>query len=134
MVGGGASRRRSRAGTGLKRALRMRAIMLAAIVAFAAETAAANCNADIEKTKRDWAALRLTPSKPGALSKGIPGHEHFTAALTSMRFHLGEAEDLCNAGNEHETLLHLNVVRAFLELPEFQHPTSHLYLYRGGKK
>jgi hypothetical protein len=25
----------------------------------------------------------------------------------------------------------LNVIRAFLELPEIQHPTSHRYLYRG---
>ncbi|GLI95831.1 hypothetical protein [Methylocystis echinoides] len=119
----------------MKRALAMPAILLAAaIVAFTTGTAVADCYAEIEKTKRDWAALKLTPSKPGASSKGIRGHEHFTAALSSMRFHLGEAEDLCNVGNEHEALLHVNIIRAFLDLPELQHPTSHFYLYKGGKR
>jgi hypothetical protein len=51
-----------------------------------------------------------------------------------MRFHLAEAKDLCDAGNGHEALLRLNIIRAFLDLPEFQHPTSHFYLYRDGKK
>ena len=54
--------------------------------------------------------------------------------MTSMQFHLEKAEDLCKAGNEHEALLHLNVIRAFLDLCEFQHPRSHLYLYKGSKK
>ncbi|GLI95165.1 hypothetical protein [Methylocystis echinoides] len=113
----------------------MRAIFFsAAIAALTCGTAFADCKTEIEKTKADWAALKLTPSKPGAPSKGIRGHEHITAAVDSMRFHLAEAEDLCDAGNGHEALLHLNLIRAFLDLPEFQHPTSHFYLYKPGKK
>ncbi len=114
----------------------MRTILFAAtILAAAAGSAAADCNAEIEKTKSDWAALKLEPgSKPSSMETGIGGHEHITAAVTSMRIHLEKAEDLCKAGNEHEALLHLNIIRAFLDLPEFQHPKSHLYLYKGDKK
>ena len=88
------------------------------------------CNAEIEKTKADWQALQLQPaSKPGATSKGVPGHAHVQAAVDSMRFHLAEAMTLCKQGSDHEALLHLDVVRAFLQLPEIQHPTDHRYLF-----
>ena len=97
--------------------------------------ARADCKSEIEKTKSDWASLRLEPgSKPSSLSKGVRGHEHIQAAVTSMRVHLHQAESLCNAGNDHESLLHVNVIRAFLDLPEFQHPTSHRYLYKEQKR
>jgi len=98
-------------------------------------TARADCKSEIEKTKNDWAALRLEPgSKPSSISKGVRGHEHIQAAVTSMRYHLHQAADLCNAGNDHESLLHVNVIRAFLDLPEFQHPASHYYLYKEQKR
>jgi hypothetical protein len=89
------------------------------------------CNAEIEKTKADWQALQLQPaSKPGSISRGIPGHAHIQAAVDSMRFHMAEATKLCKEGNDHEALLHLDVVRAFLNLPEIQHPTDHRYLFK----
>jgi hypothetical protein len=95
----------------------------------------ADCRSEIEKTKSDWAALKLEPgSKPSSMSKGVAGHEHIQAAVMSMRYHLHEAESLCAAGNDHEALLHVNVIRAFLHLPEFQHPASHEYLYQDQKK
>lgn len=88
------------------------------------------CTAEIEKTRNDWRALNLQPaSKPSAVSKGVKGHEHVQSAVDSMRFHLAEATTLCRYGKDHEALLHLDVVRAFLNLPEIQHPTDHRYLY-----
>lgn len=106
-------------------------VLLAGMVAAGVGTAHADCKSEIEKTKSDWAALRLEPqSKPSSISKGVGGHEHIQAAVTSMRYHLHQAVELCNAGNDHESLLHVNVIRAFLDLPEFQHPTSHRYLYK----
>ncbi|RNJ48182.1 hypothetical protein D1O30_20450 [Methylocystis hirsuta] len=97
-------------------------------------TAHADCKSEIEKTKSDWAALRLEPgSKPSSISKGVRGHEHIQAAVTSMRYHLHQARSLCEEGKDHESLLHVNVIRAFLDLPEFQHPTSHRYLYKEQK-
>jgi hypothetical protein len=90
------------------------------------------CNAEIEKTKADWQALQLQPaSKPSGISHGIKGHEHIQSAVDSMRFHMAEATKLCREGNDHEALLHLDVVRAFLKLPEIQHPTDHRYLFKG---
>lgn len=115
--------------------MRKRAFVLAAsMLAMGIGTALADCHSEIEKTKNDWAALRLEPeSKPSSLSKGVGGHEHIQAAVTSMRVHLHEAESLCAEGKDHESLLHVNVIRAFLDLPEFQHPTSHRYLYKEQK-
>lgn len=114
----------------------MRTLVYAAIMVGAGVGAAhADCRSEIEKTKNDWAALKLEPgSKPSSLETGVGGHEHITAAVTSMRIHLLKAEDLCNAGNDHESLLHVNVIRAFLDLPEFQHPASHYYLFKEKKK
>ncbi len=114
----------------------MRTLVYAAIMIGAGVGAAyADCRSEIEKTKNDWAALRLEPeSKPSSISKGVGGHEHIQAAVTSMRVHLHEAESLCNEGKDHESLLHVNVIRAFLDLPEFQHPKSHYYLFKEQKK
>ena len=96
-----------------------------------AAQAAGVCNSEIEKTKQEWAAIKLEPgSKPSAMAKGTPAHhQHVQAAVDSMRIHLKFAEDLCKQGMDHESLLHLDVVRAFLHLPEIQHPASHRYLF-----
>jgi hypothetical protein len=95
-----------------------------------AALAAPACNAEIEKTKADWQALQLQPAgKPAATSQGIKGHSHVQAAVDSMRSHVAYATDLCAEGKDHDSLLHLDVVRAFLRLPEIQHPTDHRYLY-----
>lgn len=95
--------------------------------------AAGVCNSEIEKTKAEWQAIHLEPgSKPSSISKGFPRHhEHIQAAVDSMRIHLKLAEDLCQQGMDHESLLHLDLLRAFLHLPEIQHPTSHRYLFPG---
>jgi hypothetical protein len=93
------------------------------------------CRAAIEKTKSDWQAISLQPaSKPGAMSQGTGGHRHIQAAVDSMRFHLATAVTLCNEGKDHEARLHLDVVRAFLNLPEVQHPTDHNYLFPAKSK
>lgn len=97
-----------------------------------AAQAAGVCNSEIEKTKAEWQSIRLEPgSKPSSISKGVPAHhQHVQAAVESMRIHLKFAEDLCKQGMDHESLLHLDVVRAFLHLPEIQHPASHRYLFK----
>ena len=112
----------------------MRTLVLAA-VALAATLGVAQaentCNSEIDKTKADWQGIALQPaSKPGAVSKGVRGHEHIQSAVDSMRFHLSEATALCKKGSDHEALLHLDIVRAFLNLPEIRHPTDHQYLYK----
>jgi acyl-coenzyme A thioesterase PaaI-like protein len=89
------------------------------------------CAAAIAKTKSNWQAIALQPaSKPGAMAQGKGEHRHVEAAVDSMRHHLRLAETLCKQGKDHEAMLHLDVVRVFLMLPEIQHPTDHRYLYK----
>jgi hypothetical protein len=91
------------------------------------------CNSEIKKTKSDWQAISLQPApKPGAISKGVKGHAHIQSVVDSMRFHFAEAVTLCKQGQDHEALLHIDIVRAFLNLPEIQHPTDHRYLFSPG--
>jgi len=114
----------------------MRTQLLAAgafVVIFGVAHAENACNSEIDKTKAEWQALALQPaSKPGAMSKGVNGHEHVQAAVDSMRFHLAEATSLCKQGEDHAALLHMDVVRSFLRLPDIQHPTDHRYLFEQG--
>ena len=80
-----------------------------------AALAAGACNSEIEKAKAEWQAIRLEPgSKPSSIAKGVPRHhEQVQSAVDSMRIHLKIAEELCQQGMDHESLLHLDVVRAF---------------------
>lgn len=89
-----------------------------------------SCNSAVEKTKGDWQALHLeSGGKPSSMARGVDGHHHIQSAVDSMRFHLSAAMTLCKEGKDHESLLHLDVLRAFLQLPEVQHPTDHRYLF-----
>ena len=103
------------------------------LIAFTGTAALAQgvCKTEIEKAKTEWGALHLDTGggKPSAIVRGIKGHEHIQAAVTSMRIHLVAATDLCAQGHDHESLLHLGVLRAFLQLPEIQHPTDHAVIY-----
>jgi hypothetical protein len=82
----------------------------------------ADRRSDIDKKERLGPSSSFSQLvKPGSLSNGVSGHEHIRAAVTSMCFRLHDAETLCAAGDDHEALLHVKVVRAFLDLPEFQH-------------
>ena len=103
------------------------------LIAFTGTAALAEgvCKAEIEKAKTEWGALHLDTGggKPSSIVRGIKGHEHIQAAVTSMRIHLAAATDLCGQGHDHESLLHLGVLRAFLQLPEIQHPADHSVLY-----
>lgn len=113
----------------------MKTLALAVLVlAAAGGTARAEiaCTSEIEKTVNDWQAIQLVPTgKPAAVSKGVGTHAHVQSAVDSMRYHLAEARALCKEGKDHESLLHVDVVRAFLNLPEIQHPTDHHYLFKG---
>ena len=100
------------------------------LVASTAAHAENACNTEINQTVNDWRALKLNdPGKPAALSTGVRGHVHINVEVASMRYHLKAAQDLCAAGSDHEALLHLDVIRAFLKIPEIQHPTDHHYLF-----
>lgn len=89
------------------------------------------CKSEIEKTVNDWRAIHLEPgSKPSTISRGVYPHAHVQAAVDSMRIHLAMAKQLCDEGKDHESLLHVDVIRAFLNLPEIQHPADHRFLFK----
>lgn len=71
--------------------------------------------------------LRNFPNRvdPNKVLKGKEGHTHTVADLDTMRRHLLAARDLCDQGDEHAALLHMDVVRALHKLPEIQHPVDH---------
>jgi len=112
--------------------MRLRGLLIAACLiagTSASASAQSTCGAAIEKTKSDWRAIHLQPaSKPGAMSQGVDGHKHIQAAVDSMTSHMSIATEFCKGGKDHEAMLHLDVVRAFLNLPEVQHPTDHRFL------
>ena len=113
-------------------AMMKRLILATCLVAMTGTAALATpaCNAEVDKTKADWQALRLeSGGKPSSMAQGVNGHHHIQSSVDSMRTHLAAAQDLCKEGKDHESLLHLDVLRAFLQLPEIQHPTDHRYLF-----
>ena len=112
-----------------KWALILAASMVA--VGMAAARAESVCKSEIEKTVNDWQAIHLEPgSKPSTISRGVYPHAHVQAAVDSMRTHLAIARRLCDEGKDHEALLHVDVIRAFLNLPEIRHPTDHRFLFK----
>jgi hypothetical protein len=56
--------------------------------------------------------------------RGTEGHAHTAADLKLMRKHFKTAVELCDAGQDHESMLHMDVVRALHKLPEIQHMTD----------
>jgi hypothetical protein len=117
----------------------MNRVMLAAaativtLVATGVARAENTCKGEIAQTKTEWQGLAMQPTpKPAQVAKGVKGHEHIQSAVDSMRFHMAQATSLCSQGKDHEALLHLDVVRAFLHLPEVQHPADHRYLFKTG--
>jgi hypothetical protein len=93
-------------------------VLAACVLTAGVGTVRAACNSEIEKTKNDLRSIRLEPaSKPSGSRKVFT----LMSTVDSMRYHLAEAEALCKEGKDHESLLHLDVLRAFLMLPEIQH-------------
>jgi hypothetical protein len=112
--------------------------LILAVAALAATIPTAHaelaCNSEIAKTVSDWQAIKLVPApKPATISKGVGTHAHVQAAVDSMRFHLATAKSPCSEGRDHESLLHLDVIRAFLALPEIRHLVDHHYLFKDQK-
>lgn len=94
-----------------------------------AEEAPLNCKAGMDSLSKEYAdtGLSMSPKPSGGTVHGVPGHTHSGAELTVMRTHFAEAQRACDAGKEHESMLHQDVVRSILRLPPQEHPASHHY-------
>ena len=115
------------------RGLFLTGLLVGAVVCGAAYAAGEDCKKQVDDLGREWAATGLpAPDKPAqARVAGKKGHEHTGAEVNYMRNQTMRASHLCQEGKEHEAMLRMDVVRAWLKLPEVQHPAEHKY---SGKK
>jgi hypothetical protein len=103
--------------------------VVSASAAFAEDAMSHDCKAALDTLSKDYEAAGLaTPSKPsGGMVQGKMGHHHSGAEITVARNHFNEAKHMCEKGMDHESMLHMDVVRALINLPAVEHPADHHY-------
>lgn len=103
------------------------ALGVAAAIGTTAARAEQNvCGQQIDSLMQDWNAIAFhEASKPAAMASGKGGHKHVQLELDVMKTHIRRAATYCKEGKDHEALLHLDVVRAWLKLPDIVHPAWH---------
>ena len=78
----------------------------------------------------DWNAIAVpggsaaSPARPQS-----PDHAHAASEVWYHRSQLRLALRLCHEDNDHEAYLRMDVVRAWLKLPEVRHPVDHRYRF-----
>ncbi|OFX03507.1 MAG: hypothetical protein A3D94_11495 [Alphaproteobacteria bacterium RIFCSPHIGHO2_12_FULL_66_14] len=84
------------------------------------------CVAELNKLVHDWRSIAV-PGVPavGPNPSSKPAHYHDAGEVWYMRSQIRLALRLCNENKSHEAMLRMDVVRAWLKLPEVQHPTDH---------
>lgn len=87
------------------------------------------CSQELDTLSGQWNAIGLAPAeKPGqSRVTGRGGHFHTGGEVSFMRQQMSKAANLCKHGQEHESMLRMDIVRAILKLAEVQHPASHDY-------
>jgi hypothetical protein len=91
------------------------------------------CNSQLRGLVNDWKSIAVPGKTDSGKSESIPAHEHSELEVEYMRRQIRLALRLCNEGKEHEAMLRMDVVRAWLKLPEVQHPSGHRYRYESGE-
>lgn len=102
-------------------------VLCTALIAFWSRpaTAALPCAEALAQVTAAWtSALGERPSSR-ADSAGPETHPHTPAELAYVRDRLREAALLCQAGKDHQALLQLDIIRAWLGLPAIAHPPTH---------
>ena len=100
-------------------------VLLSAGSAFAAQ----GCAEQLSDLAKTWGAISFpTPERPSQqIVVGKGGHVHTGPEVLYMKKQITFAAHLCKSGNEHEAMLRMDVVRAWLKLPEVEHPPEHAY-------
>ena len=87
-----------------------------------------NCMQQLDDLTNDWNAIGfVNPKQNAQIVEGQGGHVHTGAQVQYMKTQMTMASHLCKKGEEHEAMLRMDVVRAWLKLPEVQHPAEHGY-------
>ena len=109
----------------------MRIALAAAILLLATGTGAIaqqNCAQQLDDLTNEWNAIGfVNPKQNAQIVEGSGGHVHTGAQVQYMKTQMTMAGHLCKKGEEHEAMLRMDVVRAWLKLPEVQHPPEHGY-------
>jgi hypothetical protein len=88
------------------------------------------CVLKLNELVDDWNAIAVPGgSAAGQVRPQSPDHEHSASEVWYMRSQLRLALRLCNEDNDHEAYLRMDVVRAWLKLPEVRHPVGHRYRF-----
>ena len=89
------------------------------------------CQQRLTEVSAEWKASPIPASTARSAGWGSNGggklHDHPGMVTNYMQRQINSARRLCAAGKEHDALLHLDVVRAWLKLPFEEHPVSHEY-------
>ncbi len=86
------------------------------------------CSQRLAEVEAEWAKSPLPTDKVREAISNTGRHYDPAAADSKfMRSQVEAAERLCRQGKDHEALLRLDVVRAWLKLPFEEHPGSHNY-------
>jgi hypothetical protein len=87
-----------------------------------------NCAQQLDDLTNEWNAIGfVNPRQNAQIVRGSAGHVHTGAQVQYMKTQMTMAGHLCKKGEEHESMLRMDVVRAWLKLPEVQHPPEHGY-------
>ena len=100
-------------------------LLIALVVLATPVGAETSCTEQMRDVVAQWSATfgDELPSRVDPLSS--PAHPHTPGEVTYIREQLRQASLACQAGKEHDAMLRLDVVRAWLKLPEIRHPSSH---------
>ena len=86
-----------------------------------------SCKKGLDGLVAQWRSIAVPGTPPGNAQS--PRHGHTALEVWYMRSQLRLARRLCDEGDEHEAMLRMDVVRAWLKLPEVSHPADHWSLY-----
>lgn len=113
----------------IRRTAVMGAAGLVVMTALALNSAQAEetCRTSLGTLSKDWATIAVPGPKPESADSEQEKHLHSAPEVEYMRSQLRLAARRCDEGNDHEALLRMEVVRAWLRLPEVQHPSDHRY-------
>ena len=88
------------------------------------------CVAELNQLVRAWTSIAVPGTAASPDQSSPPEHEHEAREVWYMRSQIRLALRLCDEGKSHEAMLRMDVVRAWLKLPEVQHPADHRRSYQ----
>lgn len=108
---------------GISSAICLGVLVIATIALPGIARATDTCRKALDDLVSEWRSIAV-PGKPEP-----PDHVHTPLEVWYMRGQLRLALRLCEEDKDHEAMLRMDLVRAWLRLPEVRHPADHRYRY-----